>query len=111
MVKWQAAGMASAQSKELRMEPGREEYKGHVIELRVRQAGPEPEREVGPEAEAELVIDAEPIRYGQLPDGSYFLQEYAYAWHDNLMDLARGFIDYQDRASAMRRGSQPGEEQ
>jgi hypothetical protein len=77
------------------MEPERQEHKGHRIELRAREAGPE------------LLIDDEPIRYGRLPDGTYFLNEYAYDWRDNLMDLARRFIDYRDRADQIRREREP----
>ena len=79
------------------MEPERQEYqeyKGHRIELRAR----EDERE----EELELLIDDEPVRYGRLPNGRYVLREYAYDWHDNLMDLARAFIDYRDRADEIR---------
>jgi hypothetical protein len=36
-----------------------------------------------------LLIDNVPVRYGQLSGRFYFLHEYAYCWHDNLMDLAR----------------------
>lgn len=70
------------------------EYKGHRIELRAR------------EAEPELLIDDVPVRHGQLPDGKYFLHEYAYDWRDNLMDLAQRFIDYRERADAIRRGAE-----
>ena len=92
------------------MEPERQEYKGHRIELRAREAdelrAPEAERE----EELELLIDDQPVRYGQLPDGQYALHEYAYDWTDNLMDLARKFIDYRDRADEIRRGAESGEE-
>jgi len=90
------------------MEPERqEEYKGHLIELHAREALRA--REVEREEELELLIDDRPVRYGQLPDGRYFLHEYAYDWRDNLMDLARGFIDYQSGAEEIRRGGrEPG---
>ena len=90
------------------MEPERqEEYKGHRIELRARETLHA--REVEREEEVELLIDDRPVRYGQLPDGRYFLHEYAYDWRDNLVDLARGFIDYQSRAEEIRRGGrEPG---
>jgi hypothetical protein len=86
------------------MEPERQEYKGHRIELRAREGArelraPEAERE----EELELLIDGAPVRYGQLPDGLYALHEYAYDWTENLMDLARRFIDYRDRADEIRR--------
>ena len=83
------------------MEQERQEYNGHRIELRARE-----DRR---EAQPELLIDDEPIRYGQLPDGSYALHEYAYDWHDNLIDLAKRFIDYRDRANKIRREAEPRE--
>ena len=95
------------------MEPERqEEYKGHRIELRAReQRAREALRasDVEPQEELELLINDRPVPYGQLPDGRYFLHDYAYDWRDNLMDLARGFIDYQSRAEEIRRGGrEPG---
>jgi len=95
------------------MEPERqEEYKGHRIELRAReQRAREALRasDVEPEEELELLINDRPVPYGQLPDGRYFLHDYAYDWRDNLMDLARGFIDYQSRAEEIQRGGrEPG---
>lgn len=91
------------------MEPERqEEYKGHRIELRAREAL-RSAREVEHQEELELLIDDVPVRYGQLPDGRYFLHEYAYDWRDDLMDLAQGFIDYQSGAEEIRhRGREPG---
>lgn len=91
------------------MEPERqEEYKGHRIELRAPESlhsASEAERQ----EELDLLIDDRPIRYGQLPDGRYFLHEYAYDWRDDLMDLARGFIDYQSGLEEIRRGGrEPG---
>lgn len=85
------------------MEPERQEYKGHRIELRVHAADELRAREVEREEELELLIDDQPVRYGQLPDGSYALHEYAYDWSDNLMDLAKRFIDYRDMANKIRR--------
>ncbi len=73
------------------MEPVRQEHLGHRIELRERQD------------ELELLIDNVPVRYGQLPGGLYFLREYAYDWSDNLLDLARKFIDYRRRGDEIRR--------
>lgn len=90
------------------MEPERQEYKGHILKLRAREGREvralEAEREEG----LELLIDDQPVRYGQLPDGRYFLHEYAYDWRDNLMDLSRRFIDYQDRAEEIRREAETG---
>jgi hypothetical protein len=93
------------------MEPERQEYKGHRIELRAREGREEVRaREAEREEELELLIDDEPIRYGQLPDGSYALEEYAFDWRENLMDLARKFIDYRDRVDEIRREAESGEE-
>jgi hypothetical protein len=98
------------------MESERQGYKGHSIELRAREAEPEAAREAeseaareaAPEVTSELLIDDEPVRYDQLPDGSYSLHEYAYDWHDNLIDLAKGYIDYRDRTDEIRREREPG---
>jgi hypothetical protein len=85
------------------MEPERQEYKGHRIELRPRE-GLEAEREEDLELQdLELHIDEQPVRYGQLPDGRYALEEYAFDWRDDLMDLAQRFIDYRERAEEIRR--------
>ena len=81
------------------MEPDRHEYRGRVIELRPRE-GPAAEARRGEgavEPEVELLIDEQPMSYGQLPDGTYFLHEYAYDWQGDLAELAHRFIDYQDR--------------
>jgi len=63
------------------MEPERqEEYKGHRIELRAReQRAREALRasDVEPQEELELLINDRPVPYGQLPDGRYFLHDYA----------------------------------
>jgi hypothetical protein len=93
------------------MEPERHEYKGHRIELRAREGREELRaREAEREEELELLIDDEPVRYGQLPDGRYALEEYAYDWTDDLMDLAQRFIDYRERAEELRREAKSGEE-
>ena len=90
------------------MQPERQEYQGHRIELRPRAADELTAREVGSESEPELLIDDEPIRYGRLPDGLYFLHDYAYDWRENLLDLARRFIDYRSRAHKIQREGEPG---
>ena len=92
------------------MEPERQEYKGHRIELRPRE-GLEAEREEDLELQdLELRIDEQPVRFGQLPDGRYALEEYAFDWRDDLMDLARRFIDYRERAEEIQREAEPDEE-
>jgi hypothetical protein len=73
------------------MKQERQEYEGHHIELRDREGKPE------------LLIDNIAVSYGQLPDGQYFLYEYAYDWTDNLMELAQRFIDYQRKADNIQR--------
>lgn len=76
------------------MQPQRTEYKGHCIELRERGDG------------LELLIDSVPVRYGQLPDGQYFLRPYAYDPGDDLMDVSRRFIDYKDKVQQVRQERQ-----
>ncbi|MDQ3980299.1 MAG: hypothetical protein M3314_12215, partial [Actinomycetota bacterium] len=65
--------------------PIAEEYRGHRIELRVEDTA-EAMRESGGESTQVLLIDGVPTGYGQLPDGSYVLDDYAYDWRDNLVD-------------------------
>lgn len=72
------------------MKAERQEYEGHVIELRKRDKNPE------------LLIDNTLVRYGQLPGGLYFLHDYAYDWNDNLADLAKKFIDYRHKVEKIR---------
>jgi hypothetical protein len=93
----------SPSTRSFRMAPERQEYKGHRIELRAHPADERRAREGKREEELDLLIDDQPVHYGSLPDGSYALQEYAYDWSDNLMDLAKKFIDYRDRADKIRR--------
>ena len=98
------------------MEPVRHEYKGHRIELRPREGRREARAREAERAEdlelrdLELLIDEQPVRFGQLPDGQYALEEYAFDWTDNLMDLARRFIDYRERAEEIRREAESGQE-
>ena len=98
------------------MEPERHEYKGHRIELRPREGREEVRAREAARAEdlelrdLELLIDEQPVRFGQLPDGQYALEEYAFDWRDDLMDLARRFIDYRERAEEIRREAESGEE-
>lgn len=88
------------------MEPEREEYKGHRIELRSGEAAALPRGEAEREPKPELLIDDARIDYGQFADGTYFLNEYAYDWTDNLMELARRFVDYRIRADESQRERQ-----
>jgi hypothetical protein len=92
------------------VEPERHEYKAHRIELRQREGREERAGAAEREGELELLIDDESVRYSQLPDGRYALEDYAYDWTDDLMDLAQRFIDYRDRADGIRREAEAGEE-
>jgi len=92
------------------MKPEHQDYKGHHIELRAPDVGDRGAFGVEREPELELLIDNMPVRYGQLPDGSYALHEYAYDWTDNLVDLAKKFIDYRDKAEKIRREAAANEE-
>ncbi|MDQ4145898.1 MAG: twin-arginine translocation pathway signal protein [Actinomycetota bacterium] len=85
------------------MEPERRQYKGHRIELRAREGEEAGAREEARGEGLDLLIDDEPVPYGRLPDGLYFLQEYAYDWTDDLMDLATRFIDHRERADDIQR--------
>jgi hypothetical protein len=84
------------------MHPERQEYKGHRIERRAHEGHDVRAREAGRGEDFQLLIDDEPVRYGQLPDGQYALQEYPYDWSDDLMQFARKFIDYRARADQIR---------
>ena len=92
------------------MEPERHEYKGHRIELRPREGRQEARAREAERAEdlelrdLELRIDERPVRFGQLPDGQYALEEYAFDWTDDLTELARRYIDYREGAEEIRRG-------
>lgn len=68
------------------------DYEGHRIELVSREAG------------TELLIDGEQVPYGRLPEGDFFLHDYAFDWTDDLMDLAQRRIDYRTKADSLRRG-------
>ena len=67
-----------------------QDHAGHRIEI--RQGKHEPE----------LLIDGRSMAYGRLPDGSYFLHEYAYDWTADLLELARRYIDYTKRVAEVR---------
>lgn len=73
------------------MKQERQVYDGHAIEVRVREGKPE------------LLIDNVPVRYGQLPNGEYFLHDYAYDWTDDLIELAQRFINHRRHSEEIRR--------
>jgi hypothetical protein len=76
------------------MKTERKEYAGRTIELRDREGRPE------------LLIDNTPVPYGRLSNGKYYLDEYAYDWTDDLMELAQRFVDYRHRADKIRQEQQ-----
>jgi hypothetical protein len=92
------------------MEPERQEYKGHSIELRAPEGREERAVAAEREEKLDLLIDDESVRYSQLPDGRYTLEEYAYDWTNDLLDLAQRFIDYRDSSDEIRRETDSGEE-
>ena len=77
------------------MKPESHEYEGHRIEFRER------------EGKRELLIDNKAVRYGQLPNGKYFLRDYAYDWSDDLVEVARRYIKYRQRVEKIRRERSP----
>lgn len=66
-------------------------YENHRIEIIYQDNKPQ------------LLIDGKPIRYRQLPGGLYFLYDYAYDWSEDLVEVARKYIDYQRRTEQIRR--------
>jgi hypothetical protein len=62
-----------------------QDYEGHRIEIHKRAD------------KSDLLIDNVPVAYGQLPNGMFFLDNYAYDWTNDLMELARRSIDYRGR--------------
>lgn len=67
-----------------------QEHEGHRIEIR------------GPEGRPELLIDDIPVLYGRLPNGKFFLNDYAYDWTDDLVELARRYITYRRKVQEVR---------
>ena len=48
-----------------------------------------------------LFIDGVEMRYGQLPNGQFYLEKYGYDRSSNLTDLAQKYIDYRGRIDAL----------
>jgi hypothetical protein len=67
------------------------EHRGHTIELITDELG-----------KRVLRIDGQSLRYGQFEDGLYFLRPYAYDADESLIEVARRYIDHQDRAARVR---------
>jgi hypothetical protein len=70
------------------------QHKGRRVEMRTPASG-----------EQVLLVDGQPLAHGRLPDGQYFLRDYAYDWSDDLTELATRWIDYVDRVDAARRAA------
>jgi hypothetical protein len=81
------------------VEEEHQDYRGHRIELRSAELAEKGGREAAPV----LLVDEEHIAYRQLPGGSYALEQYAYDWQEDLMELARSFIDHRRRVDEARR--------
>lgn len=80
-----------------------ETYRGHEIVLRKRPNASEPANSAEQPPTAELLIDGEPIRYGRLPHGPYYLHENVYDWDQDLVELARRLIEHRAQLEARRR--------
>jgi hypothetical protein len=78
--------------------PESSEYEGHRIDIR------------GHGHQPELLIDNIPVAYGRLPNGKFFLDDYAYDWIDDLHELARRYIAYRGRVEEARRKNSTREE-
>jgi hypothetical protein len=72
------------------MKPEYQEHEGHRIEIRRHGE------------QTELLVDNVPVKFGQLPNGKYFLDDYAFDWTDDLMELARRYISYQARVTQVK---------
>jgi hypothetical protein len=72
------------------MNPEYEQYEGHRIEIRGRGE------------KSELLIDNVPVKHGRLPNGKYFLDDYAFDWTDDLMELARRYVSYRARVTTVK---------
>ena len=72
------------------MKAQQKDYEGHKIELKKSKG------------DMQLLIDGLPHRFGRLPDGKYFLDDYAYDWSEDLLELAQRFIDHKRVADEIR---------
>jgi len=80
------------------MKSERQKYLGRQIEIRDGKHG------------LELFIDNVPMGYGRLPDGQFFLDDYAYDWSDDLVELARRYISYRQRVAEVHAAKKPRKE-
>jgi hypothetical protein len=72
------------------MKPQYQDHEGHRIEIRDREGKPD------------LLIDNTPLAYGRFPNGKFFLDDYAYDWTDDLLELARRYITYRRKVQEVR---------
>ena len=81
------------------MKPESIEHEGHQIEVRLQEGQPR------------LLVDGIAVHFGRLPDGKYYLHDYAYDWSDDLIALAKRYVSYQSRAREIQsKATQRGKE-
>lgn len=72
-------------------------YEGHQIELKRGSDVKSSEAEsfsAPSETSDQLYVDGRNIPYGKLQGGKYYLHDYAYDWDEDLISLAKKYIDY-----------------
>ena len=71
------------------------EHEGHEIEV------------VGDASAPTLLVDGEPVRWGQFADdGQFFFYRYAYDPDDSLVEVAKRYVEYRDRVDRVRSTSE-----
>jgi hypothetical protein len=79
------------------------EYLGHTYEIT-------PAESADAGAGGEVRIDGERHAYGRLPDGSYFISDYAYDWQGDVEAVVRRYIETQAGSEGPGRADEgPGE--
>lgn len=73
------------------------EYKGHRI--RIPEGVERGDAYI--EQRGTLLIDDEPIQFGQDGSGRFYLEPYAYDRHASLFEVVKRFIAYRDRVRAV----------
>lgn len=69
------------------------EYRGHSVSLGVGSTDLKLFHRANDVARPTLRIDDHIVPYGQLPDGQFFLREFAYEWSYSIHTLATAYID------------------
>ncbi|MFN7971311.1 MAG: twin-arginine translocation pathway signal protein [Acidobacteriota bacterium] len=72
------------------MKPERCEHKDSQIDIALR------------EGKYELRIDGKLMRWGLLPGGLYYLHDFAYDWHPELIKVAQRYVEHRARAAGAR---------